>query len=208
MRTLSLPESIELAKKYGIEFAEYATARNEAELGKACSKMGFPVAMKIISPKISHKTDSGGVKINIANPNEAKKEFTEMRKLRGFEGVLVQEMLHGKEVIIGGKRDVQFGPTVLFGLGGIYVEVFKDYNIGICPLKKSDAREMVQSLKSYPILRGAREKRGVDLKAIEEAILKVSKLMQKEKQVQELDLNPLIATSEGVKAVDARIIVE
>lgn len=208
MKTLSLPESVKLVKKYGIKFARSETARNGKELALACKKTGFPVAMKIISSKISHKTDAGGVQLNIASLSEAKKVFSRMGKLKGFESVLVQEMLRGKEIIIGGKRDVQFGPTILVGLGGIYVEVFRDFQIGICPVSRKTAREMVENLKAYPILKGMRGKKGVNLPKVFEAIVKASRLMVKEKTVQELDLNPVIATPKEVIAVDARVVVK
>jgi len=117
-------------------------------------------------------------------------------------------MIRGTEIIIGGKRDIQFGPTILVGLGGIYVEVFKDFQIGICPVSKGNAKEMLEKLKSYPILKGTRGKKGVNLDKLIETILKVSNLMLKEENLQELDLNPLIATEKEIIAVDARAILK
>jgi len=199
-----LVDSLGLVRKYGIPIARHRLASNNDELHDACGKVGFPVAMKVISEKISHKTDVGGVKIGIGNFADAKKAFSGMKKLRGFQGVIIQEMVKGKEVIIGGKYDVQFGPTVLFGLGGVFVEIFKDFSIGVCPLGRKDARRMVREIKAYPILKGYRGKKGVNLPELENTILKVGKLMMEE-NVSELDLNPVIASERKVTAVDARV---
>ncbi|HZX20679.1 MAG TPA: acetate--CoA ligase family protein [archaeon] len=208
MRTLSLAESVKMLKKHGIKFAEHGEAKTSEELNKICKRIGFPIAMKINSKQISHKTESGGVEINISNFSEAKKVFGKMRKLKGFESVLVQKMLKGKEIIIGGKRDVQFGGTVLVGLGGIFVEIFQDVQIGICPVNTKTAREMIETLKAYPLLKGYRGKKGVNLKKLEEIIVKVSKLMEKNESIIELDLNPLIGDEKNITAVDARVVVE
>ena len=208
MKLLSLTESIKLVKKYGVQFAPSRQAGTAEEAARAAEELGFPVALKLISSKISHKTDIGGVALNIENSAGARKAFARMRKLRGFKGVLVQKMVRGKEIIIGGKRDEQFGPTILFGLGGIFVEVFKDYTVRVCPITVRDAREMVQGIKAYPVLAGFRSKKGVNIKAIEKDLLKVNRLLMKEKNIRELDINPLIASAKGVTAVDARVVVD
>ncbi len=208
MKILPIIDAIKLAKKYGIRFAKYEFARNEKELKKACGKTGFPLAMKISSQKISHKSDEGGVGLHIEDFSEAKGLFRKMKKLRGFDGVLLQRMQRGIEVIVGGKRDLQFGPTVVFGLGGIRVEVLRDFSIGICPLTKGNAKEMVERIRGYPILAGIRGQRGASIPKITESIRKIARLMQKEKNVLEIDINPLIATPHQIIAVDARVVVE
>ncbi len=208
MKTLSFAESMKIARKHGIKFAKTAEAETEQELRKACKKTGFPLVMKIISSGISHKTDVGGVKIGIQNIEEARKAFAEMKKLEGFEGAAVQEMLRGTELIIGGKRDVQFGPAVLFGLGGIYTEIFKDTCLRICPIDKKTAIEMVRSIKAYPIIAGARGGQPANMEALVNAIIGASRLMMNEKGVVEMDLNPLIAAKGKILAVDARVVVE
>ena len=208
MKTLNLSESIRLAEKYGIKFAPHAIAKDEKGLAKACKRLGFPVALKVVSGTISHKTEAGGVVTGIRSNKEALSAYRRLWKLKGFEGLLVQKMVKGTEVIIGGKRDVQFGPTLLVGLGGIFVEVFQDYSIGICPISTSQTRKMLQELKSYPILKGYRGRKGVNLHKLEEAILKVSRMMIKETTIQELDLNPIIANEKEVIAVDARVVVD
>ncbi|HLC92255.1 MAG TPA: acetate--CoA ligase family protein [archaeon] len=206
MKTLALGESIKLAQKYGIRFVKTAHARTESEAEKACRHIGFPVVMKVISSQITHKTDSGGVKVGIRTIEEARETFVKLRKLKGFEGVAVQQMAQGTEIIIGGIRDVQFGPAVLFGFGGIYAEVFKDYCLRLCPIERKTALEMVKSVKAYPILAGARGTEGANIGKIVKAIMDVSKLMMKEGNVLELDINPLMASKKELIAVDARVV--
>jgi acyl-CoA synthetase (NDP forming) len=207
MPVLNLLESIERIKPYGIKFAKHRVVESESALEGACAQLGWPVVMKVVSDRVSHKSDVGGVVLNIENLAEARAAFRHMRKIKGFRAALVQEFIKGKLVIIGGKRDVQFGPTVLFGLGGIFVEVFKDFSIGICPLKKQDARKIVRRIKAFELLKGVRGQKSVDIPAVEDAIVQVSKLMCREHDIKELDLNPLIANEKGVVAVDARAVV-
>ncbi|MDO8633879.1 MAG: acetate--CoA ligase family protein [archaeon] len=207
MAVLNILDSLELAKKYGLKTAPFQVAKSEEDAMKAAQSTGYPLAMKIISPKISHKTEKGGVKIGLKNEEELKNAFREMQALVGFEGVLVQPMVFGTEIIIGGKIDDQFGPTILFGLGGIFVEVLKDYSLRICPITRSDAREMIHEIKGYAVLAGARGKPQANFKEIENALLNTSKLLMKEKQVKELDFNPLMVNEKEAVCVDARIIV-
>ena len=205
MALLDIQKSQKLLEKHGIKFAKSRTAKTEKELIKEIKKFKFPVAMKIISSKISHKTEAGGIKLNISNEAEALKAFNELKKLKGFQGTLIQEMLKGMEIIIGGKQDPQFGATILFGLGGIYVETLKDISLRICPITKTDAKEMIQEIKSYPLIKGTRGQKGINQKIIEKYLMQVSKLMMKEK-IKELDINPLIGNEKEIKAIDARII--
>lgn len=206
MPVLDIAESSRLVQRYGIRFARAKHAKSPLELAKALKTVGFPCAIKLVSSELTHKTDVGGVALNVRNEKEAMQTLQRMSKLRGFKGVFVQEMAQGTEIIIGGKRDQQFGPTVLFGTGGIFVEIFKDFSLGVCPLSRKDAKHMIKGVKGYKLLTGYRGAKAADLRSIEDAILAVSKLMQKEHQVQELDLNPLFATPEGVVAVDARVV--
>ena len=205
MVLLDLLESKALLERYGIKFAKGEFVKKEGELEKACKKIGFPLAMKIYSPKISHKTDIGGIKLNIQTPEEAKRAFSQLKRIPGFKGAYLQKMLSGTEIIMGGKRDAQFGPVVLFGLGGIYVELLKDVSMRVCPITSNDAEEMIREIKGYALLSGARGKQKANLKKIKSYLLKVSKLMQKEK-IAELDINPLFAFKNEVLAVDARVV--
>ncbi len=204
--TLNVFDSMNLLKKYEIPLVETIFVKNEEELHKAIEKIDFPVAMKVVSSTISHKTDAGGVKVNIFTQQIADKAFENFKKLDGFEGALVQKMAKGKELIIGGKFDEQFGPTILFGLGGIFVEIFKDASIRICPITKKDAKKMITEIKGYPLLAGARGEPPVKIEELEEIIMKVNNMMMEEK-IKELDINPLIANEKEIVAVDARIVI-
>lgn len=168
-------------------------------------KLPFPWAMKATGKNLIHKTDVGGVKLNISNSHDAMMTMHEMKKIKGCEYVIIQPMRKGVELIVGGKMDPQFGPTVLVGMGGIYTEVFKDSSVRIAPIMEKDAKEMLHELKISPILEGTRGKKGVNEKQLVQILLGVSKLMV-DKQPKELDLNPVIATPESVEAVDVRII--
>lgn len=207
MATLNLFDSMRIAKKYGIKFVETIPAKTEKQAIAACKKTGYPAAMKLVSSKISHKTDAGGVILNINSDKEAAKAFNKLKKLAGFEAAAVQKMIKGIEVIIGGKTDENFGPTILFGLGGIFVETFKDYSLRVCPISPLDAKEMVQEIKAIQILKGARGKKGANIPLIEKTLISTSKMLLKEKKIKELDINPLIATPTALVAVDARIVV-
>lgn len=205
MPLMNVAQSQALAEKYGFEFPESRKVLSEAEVIKACQSLGFPLAMKILSEKISHKTEAGGVKLNLKSEKEALQAFRALKKLKGFQGVLVQEMLSGVELIIGGKVDPQFGPVVLFGLGGVFVEAIKDVSLRICPITGKDAREMIHEIKGFKLLQGFRSLEPVNLKLLEKLLLQACQLMQKE-NIKELDLNPLIASKSKIKAIDARII--
>ena len=207
MTILDVFESQKLLKKYGIPVVKSELCENETSLKSALNGGVFPLAMKVVSSSIVHKTESKGVKLDISSSLEAKKAFNELKKLKGFKGALVQEMISGTEIIIGGKRDANFGPTVLFGLGGIFVEVMNDVSLRVCPISSRDASEMISEIKGYKLLTGFRGSAPVKISAVKDCLLKTSKLMMKEDSVKELDINPLFANSKGVKAVDARVVI-
>jgi acyl-CoA synthetase (NDP forming) len=206
MPTLSVLDSLKVLEKYGIPTVQHAFVKRDIELGKACAKLKYPVAMKIVSSTVSHKTDVGGIKLNLHNLEEARQAFLELSTIPGFEGALVQKQVKGREIIIGGKQDEQFGPTVLFGLGGIFVEIFKDASVRVCPITQKDATNMITEIKGYKILQGARGSKAVNIPALKKVLLQANKLMQHEK-IKELDINPLIANEKHVLAVDARVVV-
>jgi acyl-CoA synthetase (NDP forming) len=200
-----------LLSKYRISHPEYALARAPSEVLAAARKLGFPIAMKVISPDVQHKSDRGGVILNIQDMVEVEKAgilLIERYKGAKMQNILLQRMVDSKdsvELIIGGKRDAQFGQLIMLGMGGIFVEVFKDVSFRICPLSKQDAQEMVHELKSYPILAGARGRKPIDKRALVSTLLKVSQLLVDENPA-EFDINPLIAGPEGCTAVDVRVI--
>lgn len=209
-RDLLLPEAFEVLQAYGIPVADYQVVYQKEELQKAIGKIKGPIALKVISPEISHKSDVGGVLLNIARLSEAETAYEKIKKLdRGNSfGILLQKMaLDGKEVILGAKRDPSFGPVVLFGLGGIYVEIFKESSLRVVPINRSEAEEMISELKASAILKGVRGERPLDIDALVENLLKLSQLMMDFPEIEGIDINPVIALQKGSVAVDARIIL-
>jgi acetyl coenzyme A synthetase (ADP forming)-like protein len=207
-------EAMQILTYYGFRFPQRAVARTSREAGLLASKIGFPVVMKISSPDILHKTEVGGVRVNIKTQKEAEEAFTEIttnarRIMRDafIQGVTVFEMVTGgKEVILGVTYDRTFGHMIMFGLGGIYVEVLKDVSFRIVPVARRDAAAMVSEIRTSGLLRGARGERPVDIGAIAGAIVNLSSLVSDFPEIQELDVNPLLVTEKGATALDARII--
>jgi acetyl-CoA synthetase (ADP-forming) len=215
-RTLLLePEAKEVVKAYGIPVTRYKVAKSLEEAVKYAEEIKYPVVMKIVSRDVVHKSDAGGVKVNLKNAEEVKKAYREIeenvKKAVGnyrFEGMIIQEFApEGREVIVGMTKDPQFGPALMFGLGGIFVEVLKDVSFRVAPITRYDAEEMIREIKGFPILQGVRGQKPVDMEAIINVLLNVSKLVMEHPEIEELDLNPIIAYPDGVKTVDARIIL-
>ena len=208
-------EAKELLKQSGINVVETKLAASKEEAVSMSKQMGFPVALKITSPDVVHKTDAGGVKLNLEDAvavgmayDCTLKSIISQYLNANIQGVAVQKMARpGVEVIIGMSKDPQFGPVIMFGLGGILVEILKDVSFRIVPLEKRDAREMVHEIKGYPVLEGYRGQEAVDIDNLENMILQVSEFVEKNPQISELDLNPVFAYSDGAIAVDARIII-
>ncbi len=204
---MTLIDDFALLERHGFRLLPYRLARSEEEALEAAEKIGYPVAMKIVSPDIEHKTDVGGVKVNVRNPDILRHSFRDiMHGASGkkVEGVLIQKMARkGVELIIGGKKDPQFGHMIVLGLGGIYVEIFRDISARICPLAAADVEEMVSELKVHPLLEGARGKKPVNKKALERLVLRACGFMQKE-NIREMDLNPVVFDENGCDIVDAR----
>ncbi len=207
-------ETKKLLAKYGIPVTEGHIAANADEAGKIASQIGAPVAMKISSPDISHKSDMGGVVLNVMAPDVEAKFSEIMARISKaapsarIEGILVQQMaVPGIETIVGLKKDAQFGHAIMFGLGGIFVEVYKDVTFRVVPIDKNDALQMISEIKGYPILKGMRGKPSVDMDAIAQVLVSVSEIAMKENII-ELDINPLIVSEKGAVAVDARAMAE
>ena len=209
-------ESKELLKKAGIPVIETKLARSKKEAISISKEIGFPVVLKVSSPDVIHKSDSGGVKLGLANATQVGKAFSEIissvKKAypkAQIQGVSVQLMASsGVEVIVGMSKDPQFGPVLMFGLGGVFVEVLKDVSFRIVPVTERDAREMIKEIKGYPILEGYRGQKPANIPALEKLIVKVSQFVEKNPQIKELDLNPVFAYPDKAVAVDARIILE
>ena len=208
------PEAKELCRTYGLPVGEWKVVKTAEEAKAAGREMGYPLVMKIVSPDVIHKSDVGGVILNIKTGSEAEDAFRKMEGIRKrtgcrLEGVRMERMApQGTETIMGAKRDPQFGPVILFGLGGIFVEVFKDVSFRVAPITRDDAMEMITELKAYPILKGIRGRRPSDTEGIVDSLLKVSSMMMDVAEVKELDLNPTIVYEKGCRIVDARVILK
>ena len=208
--------AMEILSHYGFTFPERALARTSMEAFAIAERIGPPLVMKISSPDILHKTDVGGVKLNIGSALAARDAFMEItsnvKRLMPdafVEGVMLYEMIKGgKEVIIGVTYDRTFGHMIMFGLGGIYVEVLKDVSFRIAPVSHNEALSMINEIRTSALLRGARGEKPVDIEAIVECILRVSALVTDFPRIRELDINPLVVMSRGTFALDARIIFE
>lgn len=209
-------ESKELLREAGINVIDTRMAKSKDEAIRLSQELGFPVVLKVVSPAILHKSDAGGVKVGLRTSKQVAKAYDDIWEAVGkkhpgavIEGVSVQKMARpGVEVIIGMSKDTEFGPLVMFGLGGIWVEVLKDVSFRIAPLTKRDAREMIREVKGYPLLEGYRGKESVDVPNLEDYLLKVSDFVEQNPAIKELDLNPIFAYSDSAVAVDARVILE
>jgi len=209
-------EAKDLLREAGIPTVDTRLARDAAEAQALARQVGYPVALKIVSPQILHKSDIGGVKLGLGNEAEVAAAFEAIvAAARQHEpnavvqGVAVQPMARpGIEVILGLFKDQQFGPVLMFGLGGIFVEVLKDVAFRIVPLERRDAREMVREIKGYPLLEGYRGQEPADVGYLEELLLKLSRFAEEHPEVREVDLNPVFAYRDGALAVDARVVLE
>ncbi|MCL6477173.1 MAG: acetate--CoA ligase family protein [Peptococcaceae bacterium] len=213
--TLSESSAKAVLQKYGIPVTREAPASSAGEAVEKAREIGYPVVLKIDSPDIPHKTEAGGLKLNLKNDGDVRTAFEEIVKnVRVYKpdarinGVSVQEMLpEGTEVIVGVSRDPVFGPVIMFGLGGIFVEVLKDVSFRIAPLSPGDARDMIEEIKGCAVLKGVRGKPPADIDAVVDVILKVSALVTDyQDSIEELDINPLVVYPKGVKAADAMLV--
>ncbi|MDH5437547.1 MAG: acetate--CoA ligase family protein [Candidatus Bathyarchaeota archaeon] len=210
------PEAKTVCMEYGIPVTKFRIAKNTEEAVQFAEETGYPVVLKIVSPDIIHKFDVGGVILNLKSSKEVKDSYKRMlmnvkkhKPDAKIVGVLMQEMIPpSTEIIVGATKDPQFGPALMFGLGGIFVEVLKDVSFRIAPITRSDAQEMITEVKGYPILRGYRGQPPADINAIIEILLNTSRLVMDHPEIKELDLNPILVYEKGAKTVDARIILE
>jgi len=208
-------EGQEVLRAYGFPIPKSILAKKDREAIQVAKKIGYPVVMKIVSPQIIHKSDAGGVKIGLKNPNEVRAAFKEIIKNAKkydkkaiIKGVLVQEMVKGgKETIIGSKLESGFGHVVMFGMGGIYVEVLKDVTFRLAPITDSEADEMIYSIKTNKLLQGVRGEKPSDIKKLSECLQRISQLVSDFNEIKELDMNPVLVfeNGQGCKVVDVRI---
>jgi acetyltransferase len=214
---LTEAESKELLGCYGIPIVTTKIAKTEAAAVKTAAQIGFPVVLKLYSETITHKTDVGGVQLNLKDEgdvrqafNDIKKTVTEKKGAEHFQGVTVQKMIklsEGYELILGSSIDPQFGPVLLFGMGGQLVEVFKDKALGLPPLNTTLARRMMETTRIYKALQGVRGRKPVDLPALERLMVGFSQLVAEQRWIRELDINPLFASGDDLVALDARVIL-
>ena len=215
-KALLEPEAKTICVEYGIPVTQFKVASNENEAAKYADEIGYPVVLKIVSPDIIHKSDAGGVIVDLKNAEEVtdayKKILENVKKYNTnakIVGILVQEMApQSTETIVGAIKDPQFGQTVMFGLGGIFVEILKDVSFRIAPLTTNDAKDMITELKAYPLLKGYRNTPPIDVDALVNILCNTSRLVMDNPEIKELDLNPVLAYQKGAKTVDARIILE
>ncbi len=214
-KVLLEPEAKALIADYGIPVTRVKVAKTEEEAVQFAREIGLPVVLKIVSPDVLHKSDVGGVKVNLKTEEEVRRAYREVIESvkskvpnARIVGVLIQEFAPaGVEVIIGLIKDPQFGPTVMFGLGGVFVEVFRDVSFRVAPLTERDAEEMISEIKGRKLLEGYRGMEPVDKKALVEALVKVGQVGVENPEIKEMDLNPVMAYPSGLKVVDARVIL-
>ncbi len=200
----------------GINVIDTRPAASGSEAASISRQLGFPVALKIASPDILHKSDAGGIRLGLETPEQVEaacdeilKNVSEKHPRVKVHGISVQKMaLPGVEVIIGMTKDVQFGPVLMFGLGGLWVEILEDVSLRVTPITRKDAGEMIREIKGYKLLTGYRGQEPVDISALEDMLLAVSAFVEENPAVKEIDLNPVIARGDGAVAVDARVILE
>jgi 4-hydroxybutyryl-CoA synthetase (ADP-forming) len=208
-------EGYSVLQAYGFPVPKSILVNSEDEAVKAATEIGFPVVMKISSKDIIHKSESGGVKVGLKNPDDVKNAYTTiLSNVKNYnpnakiEGVLVQEMVtNSKELILGAKQDKLFGPLLMFGLGGIYVEILKDVNFRLAPISESEALEMIESIKTISLLKGARGEKSSDIASVVDCLLRLSQLLVDFPEIEEFDINPLLVLEEGrgSRVVDVRI---
>jgi acetyl-CoA synthetase (ADP-forming) len=209
-------EAKTICVEYAIPVTAFKLAKNEKEAAEFAEQIGFPVVLKIVSPEIIHKSDVGGVMVNLKSVTEVRSAYAKIlenaKKYNAaakIVGVLVQEMApQSTEVMVGAIKDLQFGQTLMFGLGGIFVELLKDVTFRVAPITREDAREMITEVKAYPLLTGYRNSPPLDIDAIVTILVNTSKLVMDYPEIKESDLNPVMAYEKGAKTVDARIILE
>ena len=207
----------QLLASFGVSVPQSLIVQDVTEAAAACGKLRPPLALKVVSPDVLHKSDAGGVKIGLKSAGEVGEAIRAMMKLPAIanariDGFLVEEMAPaGQEVVIGGLRDPQFGPLVMVGLGGVFVEVLADVSFRICPITRLDAEEMLDELKGAALLRGARGRKPASREAIVDALLKIGGesglLVSHAQDIAEADVNPLIVSESGAVAVDARFVL-
>jgi acyl-CoA synthetase (NDP forming) len=214
-RNLLEHEAMQLFKNYGLPTPEYRFVSDKEQAAEAAEQLGFPIVLKIVSGDVLHKTDAGGVKVGLQTERDVIQAYDAIIDsvyknvpTARIEGMLVVEQApKGTECILGMVKDKQFGPALMFGLGGIFVEVLKDVSFRVLPLTQNDALEMIRETKAYKVLSGVRGEAAKDVEALSRAILNLAKLVEQNPEIQEIDANPVMVYEKGVLVLDARVII-
>ncbi|MFO7568835.1 MAG: acetate--CoA ligase family protein [Smithellaceae bacterium] len=203
------PDAQKIFSLYGFKTPKYDVAMSDGQARAIARKIGYPVVAKIVSPTIIHKSDVQGVVVGIKDDETLIRTLARFQKLDGFAGMLIAELVKGLELIIGAKNDLQFGPMILVGMGGVGVEIYKDVSLRMAPLKTRDADHMLEELTARRLLTGYRGSEPVHLNALKKTILNFSKLvMDLENVVESVDLNPVMCNAKACLVVDARIMLK
>ncbi len=210
------PDAVRLLERYGIDYPEYKTVGSECAAITAADTLGYPVVLKVVSPQVIHKSDMGGVKVNINSEEELKRAYRDITKsviehepnaeIAGM--IVVKQAPKGEEAIIGVIEDEIFGKTLMFGMGGILTEVFNDVTFKVCPVDKKTAGEMIAETKGYKVLCGIRGGEAADIEALAELLEKVSNLVMENDEIEEIDLNPVRLYNKGLAVLDARVMLK
>ena len=214
-RNLLEPEALELFKEYNLPVPSYQMVTTGQEAVKAAAEIGFPVVLKIVSSQIIHKSETGGVKVGLNSPEEVATAWDAIQERIGehvgkdaIEGMIVCEQVDKElECILGMTKDPQFGPALMFGLGGIFVELIKDVSFRVLPIDRDDAREMVEETKAFQLIRGLRGSAPKDMDSVIEFIMNCGRMIAENPEIAELDVNPLAVLEKGVVALDARVLL-
>lgn len=203
-----------LAEEHGIPLPEQGLASTREEAGDLADRVGYPAVLKLVSPDLPHRTETGAIRTGVESRDAALETYDDLMEVAehesvSVEGVQVQEQVpEGREVIVGGLRDDTFGPTVMFGLGGIFVEVMEDVSFRVAPIGREEARAMMHEIRAYPVLEKFRGKPAADVDAAADVVAAVSRLVHENPEIDTLDINPLIMHERGAVAVDVKIQVE
>jgi len=202
------PEAKRLFSLAGMDTPQFIWAKELGEALDFAGQIGYPVVAKVVSPQALHKSDVGGVAAGLENEAQLSQTFSRFKGIEGFAGMLVEEMVSGVELIVGAKVDYQFGPVILFGIGGTGVEIYQDTTLRMAPLQKEDVVSMIKSLKAHQLLEGYRGSGGVNLEELSRTLITFSSLVMELKQlIESVDLNPVICSPQKCLVADARIIL-
>ena len=203
-KTLAEHEAEAFLEKNGFPVVKRKVVKTIEQAIQAAVQVKYPVAMKVYGKTILHKSDVGGVVLDVRNEAEIKKTFAKLKKIKGMQGVTVQHYTTGIFMLLGLKHDATFGHALVVGSGGIYTEILKDVSFRVCPITESDAEAMLQELRMYPLLEGARGRKAVNKSYLKKLLVKLSQLPKKYPKLQELDINPLVLNEQETVVVDAR----